>query len=511
MQRNNMLFKASILSGMLLSLTACASAQLNKNFELGLTGWTVKGSVSIDKRNAHTGNRCVKLGKGSGEVMQRVKGTPFSIVSFNFYIKTSDTTVKGYTFLRFFDISHKLLLAYKSAPVKSATYQESGNYTESPPGTRYIEVGAESETAGKGFVYADDFSIETDVGEPGIKHQPMVNLDQYMRPFWKADTIYNETVLLFAINGKAAEGKLLYMPDKILSIKKFDLSATYRAGIDYTTDGNVITRMQNSAMPFRADTSFNTKTDLAWFNIQSQWVVVTYSRHEKWDGPVPQYKGSSMPRVIARLKAKKPLKIVALGMSITRGMDVSGYDTVPPYMPTYVSLFGRQLKKAYRYNNIELYNAGLPGATVDWGAQYADKYINPVKPDLVIIDFGMNDFWRYTPEQFKGYIQTIINKVKAGNVNAEFLLISNMKFDPDYILDTDKNKEFYVSNMEGYSHVLKEMEAKGIINLDMTSLSDAIYCHKQAKDCIVNPLHPNDYMARWYAQGLSQLLIKDFK
>ena len=65
--------------------------------------------------------------------------------------------------------------------------------------------------------------------------------------------------------------------------------------------------------------------------------------------------------------------------------------------------------------------------------------------------------------------------------------------------------------MEGYSHVLKEMEAKGIINLDMTSLSDAIYCHKQAKDCIVNPLHPNDYMARWYAQGLSQLLIKDFK
>lgn len=129
----------------------------------------------------------------------------------------------------------------------------------------------------------------------------------------------------------------------------------------------------------------------------------------------------------------------------------------------------------------------------------------------MIIDFGMNDFWRYTPEQFKGFIQTIISKVKAGNRDVEFLLISNMKFDPDYILDSDKNKTFYVSNMEGYSHVLKDMETKGMICLDMTNLSDAIYSRKKAKDCIVNPLHPNDYMARWYAQGLAQLLIRNYK
>jgi hypothetical protein len=76
-------------------------------------------------------------------------------------------------------------------------------------------------------------------------------------------------------------------------------------------------------------------------------------------------------------------------------------------------------------------------------------------------------------------------------------------------LDSDKNKEFYVSNLQGYSRVLKEMEALGVINLNMTDLSDAIYKKKKAKDCIANPLHPNDYMARWYAQGLAQLLIKD--
>jgi lysophospholipase L1-like esterase len=197
-------------------------------------------------------------------------------------------------------------------------------------------------------------------------------------------------------------------------------------------------------------------------------------------------------------------------MSITRGMDVSGYDTVPPYMPAYVDLFARQLRKAYHDPNVKLYNAGLPGATVDWGAQYADQYINPLKPDLVIIDFGMNDFWRLTPAQFKEYIQTIMNKVRAQNSKVEFLLLSNMKFDPEYVLDSDKYKSFYASNLEGYSKVLRQMETNGVINLNMYEISDVLYNKKKAKDCIANPLHPNDYMARWYAQGLSALFLERY-
>jgi lysophospholipase L1-like esterase len=153
-------------------------------------------------------------------------------------------------------------------------------------------------------------------------------------------------------------------------------------------------------------------------------------------------------------------------------------------------------------------NAALPGALVSWGAENADAYINPVHPDLVIIDFGMNDFWRYTPAEFKKYIQDIISKVKLKNPEAEFILISTMDFDPAYILNTDKNKSFYISNIQGYKKVLGELETTGIINLDMTSLSDAIYLRKKAKDCITNPLHPNDYLARWYAQSMVALVCR---
>ena len=89
---------------------------------------------------------------------------------------------------------------------------------------------------------------------------------------------------------------------------------------------------------------------------------------------------------------------------------------------------------------------------------------------------------------------------------AEFLLLANMKFDPEYILDSDSNKAFYTGNLAGYRDMLHGMEGPGIVMLDMTTLSDAIYRRKKARDCIVNPLHPNDYLARWYAQGMLALL-----
>jgi hypothetical protein len=104
-------------------------------------------------------------------------------------------------------------------------------------------------------------------------------------------------------------------------------------------------------------------------------------------------------------------------------------------------------------------------------------------------------------------VKTIIRKVRADDPAAEFLLLANIRFDPDYVLDSDKNKAFYTGNMMGYRKMLQEMEGPGIACLDMTTLSEAIYQRKKAKDCLANPLHPNDYMARWYAQGLLALFI----
>lgn len=436
---------------------------------------------------------------------RRLDIEPLSVLQVDLSVKTEPAHSRAFARLCFYDSADRKLIEYKSESLSGGTFTKTGFYTEAPPDSKYAVISVDPDSGSAAALAVERFKTESEPADLSKKHAPLCDLDQYMRPFWKSDTIYNETVLLFSKNGKAAKGRLLYIPSEILSVKSFDLKTSYSKKTDYLINGRTISRRNNSKMPFKADTAFDTKNDLAWFNLQSQWIVVTYIHKDRWEGPVPAFKGEMLPLTYGKLKAKSPLRIVAYGMSITRGLDVSGYDGVAPYMPAYADLFARALGKIYGDDQISMYNAGLPGALVSWGSEYADQYINPLKPDMVIIDFGMNDFWRYSPEEFSGYIETIIRKVRAGNPDAEFLLLSNMKFDPDYVLDSDKHKTFYQDNMTGYARVLQEMEKTGIVNLDMTTLSSIIYSRKKAKDCIANPLHPNDYLARWYAQGMAAL------
>ena len=487
-----------------------ANAQTNLDFESGLDGWSVNGAsgnIVLDSLQAYEGNHCVKISGAQTALFQRLPVSPLALVEIHAFVKSSMKNVNAYAFIRFYDSADHLLMEFKSNPVMGNVYQETGIYTESPPLSAYGKIGVEKDTS-QGVVFTDHFRINTNIDGSSASHPPLYDLRSCVLPFWKSDTVYNETVLLYSQGGKPANGRLLFHPAKILSVKSFDQVTEYKPVADYTVNGNILTRQPRSGMAFKADTSFDTIHDLAWYNLQSQWITVSYVHHEKWKGPTPVYKGNHVPGTVRKLVSGSPLNVVAFGMSITRGMNVSGYDAVPPYMPSYLELFVEELKRKYKNDHIRLYNAALPGAAIDWGLKYAENYINPLKPDLVVIDFGMNDFWRLTPKAFKENMQKLMGVIKSANPNVEFLLISNMKFDPEYILASDKNRPFYLSNMSGYNICLHQLEGKGIINLDMTTLSDAVYRRKKPRDCIANPLHPNDYLARWYAQGLVALFCK---
>ncbi|GGB17497.1 family 43 glycosylhydrolase [Puia dinghuensis] len=425
-------------------------------------------------------------------VYRRVDARPLSLVSYS--MRLQEGKGRYWSFIRFYNAKDSLLLEYKA---------DGGDYTEAPPRTAFLTVGV----GGDGQLPAvDSVQVTVDVGEKAVKHEPLCDVRQYLRPFWKGDTVFNETVLLYAAEGAEASGRLLYRPDRILAVRSYGLDTIYREGVDYSVRGDSIARLPGSAMRFRADSSFDRQRDLAWYNLQSQWVVVTYTHHDKWVGPVPSYAGDRLPRTMAWLRSGRPLVVVAYGMSITRGMDVSGYDGVAPYMPTYVNMFVQGLRQRYPRTPIRLYNAGLPGSTVAWGAQHARPYVCPLRPDVVVVDFGMNDFWRLTPQAFGDSVRTILRKVREGNPGVEFLLLANMGFDPDYVLNSDTSKAFYMGNLAGYAGELRRLEGEGVIGLDMHAISDVLYRRKKAKDCLVNPLHPNDYMARWYAQGMLALL-----
>jgi beta-galactosidase len=443
------------------------------------------------------------IGPEGAEWDQRVTIGPLALVDYSVRMRGAG----GYSFIRCYDIKDKLLLEYRVPMQDAEKWVDAGNYTETPAGTSHVMIGARNGSA-RGILELKDWKIEPNVGETLVPHAPLCDLRQYLKPFWKSDTIFNETILMYSERGGPAGGRLLFEPDRILSVRSFGLDTVFEKGVDYKVDGRRLIRLPFSRMPLRADTSFDRAKDLAWFNLQSEWIVVTYTHHDKWAGLAPAYKGDRLPRVLGLLRSGKPVTIVAYGMSITRGFNVSGYDGVKPYMPTYMDMFAEGLRWKYPGASIQLYNAGLPGSTVSWGAQYVSQYVNPLEPDLVVIDFGMNDFWRMSPPEFGDSVRSIIRQVRAMRWGTEFLLLANMKFDPDYVLDSDKYKKYYTDNLAGYRNELASIEGPGVVMTDMTTLSDAIYKGKKAKDCIVNPLHPNDYLARWYAQGMLATLAQ---
>jgi hypothetical protein len=273
--------------------------------------------------------------KAGGVVLQQQEATPLSILSYDLALRTNGPKVKARTFVRFYDSTGRPLLEYAVPLNLSEEYMNTGDYTETPPGTKYLAIGMGAE-GDEGLLFSE--GLKLDWPTTSASHAPLCDLAQYLRPFWHSDTIFNETVLLMGEDGAAA-GRLLYEPDHILSVQRCDMQTAYRKETDYTIAGRTILRKAGSPMPFVSPAFFGPKKDLAWYNLQSRWVLVTYTHHDEWKGPLPVYEGDRAPGLMNKLRSGQPVRIVAYGMSITRGMDVSGYDHVPPYMPTYMDLF----------------------------------------------------------------------------------------------------------------------------------------------------------------------------
>lgn len=86
---------------------------------------------------------------------------------------------------------------------------------------------------------------------------------------------------------------------------------------------------------------------------------------------------------------------------------------------------GEALQKKFG-SSVSMINGSCGGKTVAWINQYCTSMVNPNNPDLVLLDMGMNDIWGTSNDSFKVRMQSCINKIKAANPNAEFILVGNM-------------------------------------------------------------------------------------
>ncbi len=118
-----------------------------------------------------------------------------------------------------------------------------------------------------------------------------------------------------------------------------------------------------------------------------------------------------------KLASGEPLRIIALGDSLTQGWMVR---------KGYLDFLAEMLEKKYPGCDVNIINRGIPGDTAEGGLFRLREDVLDGEPDLVFIQFALNDaFMGVEPGRFRNTIKLIIERIKA-DTEAEILLITSV-------------------------------------------------------------------------------------
>jgi lysophospholipase L1-like esterase len=469
---------------------------VNGQFADGLKGWQTTGNFHLITNSSLEGKVSVILGPGAGSLIQRVQtgsGNPFTLSA-----TFESQHTNGWVFaLRFLDKARHELMRVDSVNDMRPTEQDPrkfDHYLQPHPLTKWVEIVISNDSSA-GSVRIDQVGLEMpDENAAGLR--PACNLNQAMQPFWLGKKIYNEAVLMLSRDGKPAAGQLMFQPSRIISVQDYGLATNYLEGRDYTVEGRTLICTAASRMP-RMQAEDLLQGELKWNVVGGKQVMVTYEHDDLWRHPYPAFVGDHLPHTMKKLEAHAPLTVVAYGDSITHGYGESRLSHIRPFLPPWPELFVHRLETIYQDQQIRFYNSSQSGANSVWAKEYARRMVASLNPDLVLIAFGQNDFWNISAGNFAANIRDVIKTVRNKNPNAEFLLISTLRFDPAYTTNAS-----YWNVVGEYAKSLKAMTGPGVQFVDMTAISQWVYAAKKPQDCMNDPLHPNDYFARWYAQSL---------
>ena len=326
------------------------------------------------------------------------------------------------------------------------------------------------------------------------------SLNDSMTPFWKGNTMINESMLMTSYNGGQPEAPFLFTPTKILSVKNSHLDTEYVQGKDWIYQDGKLKLPSGSAIPYIDYSKLNPPTVTEGQYYHNLQIAVTYTHDVAWQGPIPQYADAALPTTTSKLTHAQPLTIVLYGDSISVGANASGYINAPPLMPSWGQLVVETLQQTYG-SPISFLNPSVAGQTSSWGAENVHTLVTNSHPDLVIIAFGMNDgTLKTTTDAFVHNIQTIMNDVHSANPNAEFILVAPMLANPN---------STFAGNQSLYKAGLQSLTKVGVVMVDMTRVDQELLNHKTYGDLTGNNInHPNDFLIRWYAQEVAGLLLK---
>jgi acyl-CoA thioesterase I len=120
---------------------------------------------------------------------------------------------------------------------------------------------------------------------------------------------------------------------------------------------------------------------------------------------------------IAKLAAGESVRIAALGDSLTFGwMAEKGY----------IDFLQEMLRVTYPAATLLFTNRGIPGDTAEGGLRRLKKQVIDAKPDLVFVQFGLNDAFSGCPVAlYENTISRIIDRLQH-ETSAEVLLLTSV-------------------------------------------------------------------------------------
>jgi lysophospholipase L1-like esterase len=117
-----------------------------------------------------------------------------------------------------------------------------------------------------------------------------------------------------------------------------------------------------------------------------------------------------------KVRMKKDAVILFQGDSITdagRKKDDAGYNTSAVLGTGYAMLAGAELLHKNPSQNLKIYNRGISGNKVFQLAERWEKDCISLKPDVLSILIGVNDFWHKLNGKYDGTVKTYMDDYKA--------------------------------------------------------------------------------------------------
>jgi lysophospholipase L1-like esterase len=342
--------------------------------------------------------------------------------------------------------------------------------------------------------------------------------EKMMNPIWSSKVMYYESVLMLQEEGKLPEATLLFTPKKIISVYDAQLLEEYEEGRDWFFEegklkltphsrANYLTEQQLFPDSFKENKTYPREGNgyiLLDTLIHNQQLAVTYEHSgEEWTLQIPGLAKKQLPRLFSKLEAGEALKIVLYGDSISVGADSSGWTKLPPFLPPWGELVIQRIEQAYPSSQINFVNPSVGGKDTIWGKENVQELVASEQPDLVIIAFGMNDGGRkFPPQTFKENIINIMDVIKHSNPDVEFILVTTSLPNPYWSLAREGQQLNYLP-------IIKGLERSGVAVADVTSVHVELLKRKKYSDMTGNNVnHPNDFLARIYAQVVSSLLVQ---